>query len=425
MKDKRGRIALGFSLILAGMLILSSVLTRPVVPVWSLNFLFWRDEENDHLVGRVCTIKDESGQVISQVSRRVTVGDEIFTADGRHYRVVKVQGDNAVARFLGMDKDLLAYQEFYRQLALPVVTKSPAPPRPVGIYHTHSDESYVPSDGSESIPFKGGIYRVGERLVNRLAEKGLKVEYDRTPHDPHDDNAYYRSRRTAVRLMQANPLALFDVHRDGVVDPGFYRRIISQQNVAQTRLVVGRENPRMQANLDFAKRLMSYANSVHNPIVKEIFLAAGNYNQDLMPTALLIEAGTHTNSREEAERGIALLADAVPTVLGITGPVPPGAPKPITDRTAKTPGGWRALAWLLAFTLFGGGAFLLVSAGSWEKARQRLGHFFGREFGGLFASRKPKLKEELNTREKAIIPGRGDPDASEIARERLEEIRRD
>ncbi len=417
-------MALGLGLMLAGLLAWAAFVRNPVVPAWSWNFLFGREGEGDHLVGRVYTIRDESGQVVSQVSRRVTVGDEIFAADGRHYRVVKVRGEEAVARFLGMDEDLLAYRDFYRQLAIPAA-KAPAPAQPVGIYHTHSDESYVPSDGSESIPFKGGIYRVGERMVGKLTEKGLRVEYDRTPHDPHDDNAYYRSRRTAVRLMQANPLALFDVHRDGVVDPGYYRRIVSQQNVAQTRLVVGRENPRMQANLDFAKRLMSYANSVHNPIVKEIFLAAGNYNQDLMPTALLIEAGTHTNSREEAERGIALLADAVPAVLGITGPAPPGAPKPITDRTAKTPGSYKALAWLLALTLLGGGAFLLVSAGSWERARQRLGRFFGQELGGLPVLRRLRMKGKLEVREKATVPGRGDPAENREARERLEEIRRD
>lgn len=424
MKGKKCRVALGLGLVLAGLLIGGALARNPVVPAWSLNFFWGRGGESDHLVGRVCTIKDESGKVVSQVSRRVTVGDEIFTADGYHYRVVRVQGDEAVARFLGVDEDLLAYREFYQQLAVPA-TKTPAPARPVGVYHTHSDESYVPSDGSESIPFKGGIYRVGERMVSKLTEKGLRVEYDRTPHDPHDDNAYYRSRRTAVRLMQANPLALFDVHRDGVVDPGYYRRIVSQQNVAQARLVVGRENPRMQANLDFAKRLLSYANSVHNPIVKEIFLAAGNYNQDLMPTALLIEAGTHTNSREEAERGIALLADAVPAVLGITGPAPPGAPKPITDRTARTPGSYRALAWLLALTLLGGGAFLLVSAGSWEKARQRLDRFFGQELGGIRALRRLRVKGGLEVREKATIPGSGNPVENREARKRLEEIRRD
>ncbi|SHJ21752.1 stage II sporulation protein P [Desulfofundulus thermosubterraneus] len=426
MTGAKSRIIWGIGLLLVGMSLLVGLsASRLTQPVWSLAS-FFKEAENDHRVGNVCTVKDEHGRVISQVSRRVAGGDEIFTAEGRHYRVVRVQSNTAYARFIGMDKDLLAYNEFYSRLEVPVVQMA-RNTRPVGIYHTHSDESYVPTDGSESIPFKGGIYQVGESLVNRLKNGGVRVDYDKTPHDPHDDNAYYRSRRTAVRLMQNNPIALFDVHRDGVPDATYYRRYISNEQVAQTRLVVGRENPRMQANLDFAKRLMSYANSVHKPIVKEIFTARGDYNQDLMPTALLIEAGTHTNSKEEAERGIALLADAVPVVLGLTGPTPEGMPKPITDRTAGTPGSWKALGWIIALTLLGGGAFLLISAGSWDRAKSRLSDFFGRELASFFAPRRAR-KPDLDTAEKAThtpAPGHKDPDASEAAKDHLERIRQD
>ncbi|NHM27946.1 stage II sporulation protein P [Desulfofundulus sp. TPOSR] len=426
MTGAKSRIIWGIGLLLVGISLLVGLsASRLTQPVWSLAS-FFKEAENDHRVGNVCTVKDEHGRVISQVSRRVAVGDEIFTAEGRHYRVVRIQGNTACARFIGMDKDLLAYNEFYSRLEVPVVQMA-RNTQPVGIYHTHSDESYVPTDGSESIPFKGGIYQVGESLVNRLKNGGVRVDYDKTPHDPHDDNAYYRSRRTAVRLMQNNPIALFDVHRDGVPDATYYRRYISDQQVAQARLVVGRENPRMQANLDFAKRLMSYANSVHKPIVKEIFTAQGDYNQDLMPTALLIEAGTHTNTKEEAERGVALLADAVPVVLGLTGPAPEGMPKPITDRTAGTPGSWKALGWIIALTLLGGGAFLLISAGSWDRAKSRLSDFFSREFTSFFAPRRAR-KPDLDTAEKATrtpAPGHKDPDANEAAKDHLERIRQD
>ncbi|MGB9904572.1 MAG: stage II sporulation protein P, partial [Desulfotomaculales bacterium] len=226
-----------------------------------------------------------------------------------------------------------------------------------------------------------------------LKQEGTLVLHDKTPHDPHDDNAYYRSRRTAAQLMKKNPVAIFDVHRDGVEDAGFYRRIISNQDVAQARFVVGRENPRMAANLDFAKRLMAYANKMHWPIVKEIFIGQGNYNQDLMPTALLIEAGTYTNKKEEAMRGVAQLAEAVPAVLGIT--VPPSRPgakeygKPVTDPTARQPGSWTALALMLMLAIVGGGLFLVVSSGGWNKAKDRLRYFFGKEFANFFG---PQVK---------------------------------
>lgn len=342
--------------------------------------------------GKACVVKDEQGELVTMISRRVRPGDEIITAEGKHYRVSKASGEEAVARLLGMDQDLLAYNEMFSTLELPAA-KPAGSSRPVAIYHTHSDESYLPSDGRDSIPFQGGIFQVGDSYTDRLKQEGTLVLHDKTPHDPHDDNAYYRSRRTAAQLMKKNPVAIFDVHRDGVEDAGFYRRIISNQDVAQARFVVGRENPRMAANLDFAKRLMAYANKMHWPIVKEIFIGQGNYNQDLMPTALLIEAGTYTNKKEEAMRGVAQLAEAVPAVLGITAPPSrPGAAeygKPVTDPTARQPGSWTALALMLMLAIVGGGLFLVVSSGGWNKAKDRLRYFFGKEFANFFG---PQVK---------------------------------
>lgn len=394
MKKVRNKVFVGLGLLAVGVFLLvlwgAAGTSLPAVSLPGI----WKNLEDELQVGKACTIRDEKGDLVTMISRRVRPGDEVITAEGKHYRVQKAAGDEAVARLLGMDRDLLAYQELFSQMEVPAA-KMAWSTRPVAIYHTHSDESYKPSDGSDSIPFRGGIFQVGDSYSSQLSRKGSRVLHDKTPHDPHDDNAYYRSRRTAAQLLKKNPIAIFDVHRDGVEDAGFYRRIISNQDVAQTRLVVGRENPRMSANLDFARRLMAYANKMHWPIIKEIFIGQGNYNQDLMPTALLIEAGTYTNRKEEAMRGITQLADAVPAVLGITGPSSrPGAPefgKPVTDPTARQSGGWTALAWIIIITIVGGGAFLVISSGGWSKAKDRLRYFFGREFANFLGPRLKKI----------------------------------
>ncbi|SHJ49410.1 stage II sporulation protein P [Desulfofundulus thermosubterraneus] len=399
MAGKR-KILLGTGLIAAGLCILvlwnASKVTLPV-----LSFPRLRQVVDDELEpGKAFVVRDEKGDPVTMISRRIRVGDEVITAEGKHYRVEKVDGNRATARFLGMDKQLLAYNELFSKMEVPVAA-AVRNNRPVAIYHTHSDESYLPSDGSPSIPFNGGIFQVGDSYSNKLSYEGARVLHDKTPHDPHDDNAYYRSRRTAVQLLKKNPVAIFDVHRDGVDDPEFYRRIISNEDVAQMRFVVGRENPHMAANLDFAKRLMAYANRMHWPIAKDIFVGQGNYNQDLMPTALLIEAGTYTNRKDEAMRGISLLADAVPVILGITGPTStPGAPeyeKPVTDPTARRTGVWSSLVWIMVITLIGGGLFVLISTGSYEKAKNQLSHFFGRELADIWET-KPK-KRELDRQE--------------------------
>ncbi len=393
MKKARNKILIGLGLVAVGIsLLVFWGAGKGSLPVLSLSP--WKNMVDELEIGKACTIKDEKGAVVTMLSRRVRPGDEVITAEGKHYRVQKAAGEEAVARFMGMDRDLLAYGELFSKMTAPA-SKVAWSTRPVAIYHTHSDESYLPSDGRESIPFRGGIFQVGDSYKSQLARSGTRVLHDKTPHDPHDDNAYYRSRRTVAQLLKNNPIAVFDVHRDGIDDAAFYRRIVSNQNVAQVRLVVGRENPRMSANLDFARRLMAYANKMHWPIAKEIFIAQGNYNQDLLPTALLIEAGTYTNRKEEAMRGIAQLAEAVPVVLGITGPSSrPGAPefgKPVTDPTARQSGGWAALAWIVLLTIIGGGAFLVISSGGWSKAKERLRYFFGREFANFLGPRLKKI----------------------------------
>jgi len=348
----------------------------------SLNMAnFFKNSEDELTVGSETVIKDEKGTVISKMSRHVYPGDEVITAEGRHYRVKNVAGNEAKAVFLGMDQQLIAYNEEFSKMKVPaaaVVMNTGV----VGIYHSHTDESYLPSDGTYSIPFHGGIIQVGDSYTKTLSSQGTKVYHDTTPHDPHDNNAYYRSRRTAARLMKNNPIALFDVHRDGIDDPEFYRKTISNEDVSQMRLVIGRENPRMSSNLDFAKRLMAYANKVHYPIAKEIFMGKGNYNQDLLPTSVLIEAGTYTNTKEEAMRGISLLASAVPAVLGVSGTSSP------TNPTARHPGSWSAVGWILVVTVLAGGAFLVISAGGWNEAKNRLSQLKIGEFADLFGRRK-------------------------------------
>lgn len=333
-------------------------------------------EAPEYLPGRFATIIDEQENVLSMMSRAVYIGDEIYTSEGKIYRLDKVQGDRAVAKFLGMDAQIVAYNEFYAAQEVPVISNNtenkPSPLANFAIYHTHSDESYIPSDGTESINFKGGIYKVGMIMAERLRKVGMEVNYDQTPHDPHDNNAYVRSRRTAAKLLSTNPVAMFDVHRDGVPDPNFYRDKVSGEDVARLRLVVGRENPRMSANLDFAKQMLTAVNNVHPKVVKEIFVGKGDYNQDLLPTALLIEAGTYTNTREEAERGVNLFAGALPTALGISSASPaPKGPEAPGKSTEAVRGSWKALGWLLGLTVFVGLAFLLINDGKLTNAGTR------------------------------------------------------
>jgi len=169
----------------------------------------------------------------------------------------------------------------------------------------------------------------------------------------------------------------------------------------------------MQSNKDFAKKVMAAVNKQYPGLIKEIFIAKGNYNQDLGPTTMLVEVGTHTNSREAAERGISLFADTLPDVLGIG----KAGTAPGTYGDPNAPGGWSTIGILLAVLVIGGGAFLLISSGSWQNAKDRLNSYINKEFVNLLTPGRRKRKDKDE--------GVYDPDANEAARSRLKDIRDD
>ncbi len=114
--------------------------------------------------------------------------------------------------------------------------------------------------------------------------------------------------------------------------------------MSQIRLVVGRQNQNREANLEYAKRIKAIADEKYPGLVKGIFHAHGNYNQDLGPRMILIEFGTHVTSLEEALRSVRPTAEVVAAAAGLTpgaGSGRGGAGRPGHRRMALAPGSRR------------------------------------------------------------------------------------
>lgn len=316
------------------------------------------------------TLLTDMGQELLQTGRVLFVGDRFINEDNRMYEVHEVRERQAYARYIGRVDLSRAVEQLElleltstQDLMVSGVTEGDSVD--VGIYHTHSAESYIPTSGTDSQDGDGDILAVGETLAEELENTRLRVEHDDTVHDPHDAAAYVRSRRTAVQLLQRDPQALFDVHRDMGPREG-YTTDIEGENVARVLLVVGRGNPNMNANLSFAKSLKAAADEEYPGLIKGILLGRGDYNQDLGPRVLLLEVGSAESSLEEAERGVARLAGVIPAVV-------PGGGEEETGPSAL---------WLLLLVLLGGALFLVISSGSWEEARARLGQYIPWDTGG-------------------------------------------
>src|SRR5690606_37781463 len=122
---------------------------------------------------------------------------------------------------------------------------------------------------------------------------------------------------TASEISRNAPATIIDVHRDAIPTVESYRTQVNGQQMTQVRLVVGRQNQNREANLEYAKRIKAIADEKYPGLIKGIFHARGNYNQDLGPKMILLEFGTHVTGLEEAKRSAELMADVIPAAAGL------------------------------------------------------------------------------------------------------------
>jgi len=194
----------------------------------------------------------------------------------------------------------------------------------VGIYHTHTAESFIPSSGAAHKPGgqQGDIVDVGGALAKRLATYGIATVHSTTVHDyPSFMKAYGASEITVTNMLAENPSLemIFDIHRDAEKREN-YTTIVNGIEVARMMIIVttgqpGLIQPHWQQNYAFAKLIDAKMNQRYPGVSHGIRMDDWRYNQHLHPRALLIEVGCQENSKEEAERGIELLGDVIAEII--------------------------------------------------------------------------------------------------------------
>lgn len=332
-------------------------------------------EENDG--DRVVKIYDGSGAYISARAARVWPGDEIITADNTLYRVESVDEKSGTAAAEKIGPEAEPARAAFR--AASAETASGAKLL-VAMYSTHSDESYVPTDGSSSKEEDAGIYDVGEALKKNLEAAGFAVEYSEETFLPHDAAAYRRSRAVAEELLKMGPVAIFDLHRDGIPDPDEYEKTIGGEDASKVRLLVGRSNPNADANRAFAKEIKAAADEAYPGLIKDIYIGKGNYNQEIYPRSVLLEFGTHTIDKERAVKATAFMAEVIGDVL--TGEDAKAAGK------KESAGAGRGVAWLVGVAVAAAAIYALVASGTIKGMTSKLSRGASEISGGLFGKKK-------------------------------------
>lgn len=339
-----------------------------------------------HRDGEVWTLRSTAGEVVTVTSMRLYPGDRYIDEKNRQFTVIRTSGQTAWAKNDGtLNLAALAVAPPAAEPELLAAASTSRKKKPVvAIYHTHSDESYVPTSGTSSKEW-GDIYAVGRRLADNLRKQGFGVTWSKNNHNPHDGGAYLRSRRTVAELLRGRPDVIFDVHRDAT-PPQLYEKMVAGADVTRIRLVVGRQNPNQAANLEFAKRLKALADRLFPGLILGIFDAKGDYNQDVGPRSTLLEFGSHTNPLIRAENATRFFSEVVPVALGYVpgrqekgqAVDPRSLVSPGAARSSESGAGWRGLIVVLGVFVVGVLAYLFINAGSAGEFRERMATWFDR-----------------------------------------------
>lgn len=336
-------------------------------------------EEDDQ---RVWTLLDESGQRLTRRASPMSVDDEYIAGDNKLYRIVSVDDAEAtaIAQYLGYEPApeyasvgafLAAMAEETTDGEQKVEEAQSDDKKLIAMYSTHSDESYIPSDGESSLLEGAGIFDVGNALKENLEQLGIDAIYSEETFHPHDAGAYERSRVVAEELLEELPDALIDIHRDGVPKEE-YETEVEGEETSMVRLFVGRNNPNASTNREFAKELKAAADEKYPGLIKDIFIGKGNYNQELYPQSILLEFGTYEGEKEKAIDSTSYIADILNDVLfGGTAQAEGANPEQTEQKNSAATSGifWTIVIALIAATVY---AFLSTGRGkdTWNKLKR-------------------------------------------------------
>lgn len=346
----------------------------------------------------VYALIEESGAVLTRIQGACETGDEYISSDNQHYRITEVNEaeKQAFVQSIGnADMPDVSWLDLHK--SMPVAALGG---KKFALYCTHSDESYIKGDGTESVEGKGGIYDIANALGRQFEKLGVTVEISSETHLPHDAGAYRRSRQTAVALLKKQPDAIFDIHRDGIPDPDEYSTAVGNQKMSKVRLLVGKSNQNKEANLSFAKQIKAVGDKIYPGLIKDIYIGKGTYNQDLAPRSVLLEFGTHTLHKDLVLKSVQPMSEVIYKAMygGITGST--GASDVSSSHNASAPStqaetpasedqtgaGW--IVWLI-LAFIGGLLLLAFLSGGAKDGSRKFQRSFSELTGGLFG-KKPK-----------------------------------
>ena len=200
------------------------------------------------------------------------------------------------------------------------------------IYHTHSCESYTPSEKYQYKKTRNfrttdknySVIRVGNELEAQLKTYGYNVIHDESYHDyPSYTGSYANSLKTITKLLDENKNTdvVIDLHRDAIGDSTYAPTVkIGEEYAAQLMFVIGGNEGSIKhetwaQNLKFAIKVQEKANELYPGLFKPIILRGTTYNQHVTKAATIIEVGATGNTLDQTLVSMKYLAKVLSEVV--------------------------------------------------------------------------------------------------------------
>lgn len=186
------------------------------------------------------------------------------------------------------------------------------------IYHTHTTESYFPTEQYYYVPMDKdshsndldfSVVKVGRVMANALRKHEISVLHDITIHDipnvvgvPYD-KAYQTLKKVLAKNKKIQ--VVLDIHRDAVGSRENSREVylteIDGVKMSKFSIVIGKNHDGWEKNNAFAEKVQEIANERYPGLCRGIIQnERAKYNQVVSDKAILIEVGSYGNTLEES-----------------------------------------------------------------------------------------------------------------------------
>lgn len=201
--------------------------------------------------------------------------------------------------------------------------------RNVIMYHTHTCESYTPTenynyemtDSYRTTNLNFTVSKVGDELSSQLEKQGFTVIHSKAYHDyPSYNGSYGRSLTTLENMLSQNKNTeiVIDLHRDAVGSKSNYAPSvqIGDEVCAQVMFVVGTdgsglEHANWRKNLQYAIKVQSVADELYPGLFRPIILRNARYNQHLTNASTIVEVGATGNTLEQCLASMKYVANVL------------------------------------------------------------------------------------------------------------------